>query len=113
MLLRKVIGAMECWRKKQYGCRAACSECVEKDTGEAPTAQQSASNDLLSDIANRVSRHLPEGWVLSLNIENGSAWVSLENTNKQYGRFPMLPDAADKTLLEQINDALCVANGFS
>lgn len=63
----------------------------------------------LSDMANAVCKHLPEGWEISLAMENGAAWVTLETPA---GDYALLPDQADKTLEEQINDALCVANGW-
>jgi hypothetical protein len=87
---------------------APCSTCAGRDS-KTHDAEQSASNAVLTDIANCVSGHLPEGWELSLCIENGSACISLKD-NK--GRWPSLPDSSDKTLMEQINDAVCVANGF-
>ena len=64
--------------------------------------------DALQDIANAVCRHTPPGYVISLCIEDGAAWVELGNDGE--GSIK-LPDSSDKTLLEQLNDALCVANG--
>lgn len=80
-----------------------------------PDAQASECCELLSafdfeDLANRICKHTPDGCVISVRFENGAAWVELhrdhcpENTP--------LPDSADKTMLEQINDALLVANGW-
>ena len=39
-------------------------------------------------------------------MERGAAWVMLHNQN---GDFVELPDSTDKTLEQQVNDALCVA----
>ena len=64
----------------------------------------------LQDIVNKVSKHTPEGNVISLCIEDGAAWVEL---GKDFVGCIKLPDSADKNLLEQLNDALCVANGWS
>ena len=54
--------------------------------------------------------HIPEGYEIRLCMEEGSAWVELwlpgENKTE-------LPEPADKTLLEQLNDAICVANGWA
>jgi len=66
--------------------------------------------EALQDIANKVSLHTPKGYVISLCIEDGAAWVEL---GKDFAGNIQLPDSADKNLLEQINDALCVANGWS
>jgi hypothetical protein len=64
----------------------------------------------LQETANKVCRHLPENMVLSLCMENGAAWVELGVD--RIGNVE-LPDFADKTLIDQINDALCVANGWT
>ena len=66
--------------------------------------------EALQDIANKVAQHTPEGCVISLCIEDGSAWVEL---GKHFAGNVQLPDSADKNLLEQLNDALCIANGWS
>ena len=60
-------------------------------------------------VANRVCEHLPEGYVLSLAMENGAAWVELVDAD---GNYVALPDSAEKNIDEQINDALCVACGI-
>ena len=77
-----------------------------------PTESSGLSHqaDALQAIANRVCQHCPSGYVISLCMEDGAAWVQLD---KGRAGFVGLPDAADKTLLEQLNDALCVANGWS
>jgi hypothetical protein len=62
----------------------------------------------VQDIVNTVCFHLAERCVISLCMENGSAYVELTRN----GRSVPLPDSTDKTLEQQINDALCVANGF-
>ena len=63
----------------------------------------------VSALAERVCMHLKEGYQIKLCMENGAAWVELVNP---HGGFPTLPDTSDKELIEQINDALCVANGW-
>jgi hypothetical protein len=65
--------------------------------------------DALQAIANAVSAHTPPGFVIGLNIEHGAAWVELWGGGAGYAD---LPDSAGKTLLEQLNDALCIANGW-
>lgn len=60
--------------------------------------------------ANKVAEHLPLGYTLSLRIERGSAWVELASPRES--PIP-LPDAADKTLVQQVNDALCIARGWA
>ena len=64
----------------------------------------------LQDIAHKVALHTPKGYVISLCIEDGAAWVEL---GKDFAGNIHLPDGADKNLLEQLNNALCVANGWS
>lgn len=60
-------------------------------------------------LTNAVCKHLPEGWQIHICMENGSAYVDLYDPR---GHDVDLPDQADKTLEQQVNDALCVANGF-
>lgn len=57
-------------------------------------------------LANRVCKDLPDGFVITIAMENGSAWIELINSN---GAEMALLDAADKSLDEQVNDALCTA----
>ena len=63
---------------------------------------------ILQTIANDVCGNIPEEWVISLRMEFGSAWVEASNPDYEAAT---LPDSADKSLLEQIGDALCVAKG--
>ncbi len=72
--------------------------------------------DNLQIIANRICKHTPEGFEISLHFNDDCAYVSLwriKQQNNQVVGHVELPDDADKSLLEQLNDALCVANGFS
>ena len=66
-------------------------------------------NESIEDVINKVCGHLPGGYEMQLNMESGSAWVSLVDGA---GLYLKLPDQADMTIMEQLNDALCVANGF-
>lgn len=72
---------------------------------EAQLAERDSNS--IDVVANRVCKHIPGDCVISLCMENGAAWVELGKDRK--GRVD-LPDSADKTLIEQLNDALCVAN---
>lgn len=60
----------------------------------------------LCDVANAVCKHIPAGCEIRLCMENGAAFVTL--TTKD-GRYAELPDSADKSLEEQIKDALVCA----
>lgn len=60
-------------------------------------------------LSNRVCQHLPDGWELRLCMEKGAAWVTLHNPE---GDCIELPDAGDKSLEQQVNDALCEAIGW-
>ncbi len=57
----------------------------------------------LRDVANKVSKDIPEGWIISLQIEKGAAWVECCDPD---GRRVPLPDSTDKSLREQLYDAL-------
>ncbi len=68
-----------------------------------------ADNNNLTDnvqfVSSMICKSLPEGYMLNLCHEHGAAWVSLYK-----GGDPIdLPDRADKTLLEQIADAIGAA----
>ena len=63
----------------------------------------------MEDTINKVCKHLAGGWIVALNMEHDAAWVELIDPT---GRCHKLPDSTDKTLLEQLNDALCVANDW-
>lgn len=65
--------------------------------------------DKLQELVNKISQHMPVGYELSLHIEHGSAWVELHTDHTSID----LPDSADKTLVEQLNDALRIANGWT
>lgn len=60
----------------------------------------------VEELANQICEFIPEGFELSINFEDGCAGVTLST---QTGWLE-LPDSADKSLAEQINDALNVAN---
>ena len=61
----------------------------------------------MENIINKICQQIPPGHVIKLHMENGAAWVSLVNANDD---DITLPDSADMTIIEQLNDALCVAN---
>ena len=64
----------------------------------------------LTGIANDVSSRMPGGYETRICIENGAAWVTLISPS---GYGETLPDAADKTLFDQLNDAVHEANKWS
>ena len=61
----------------------------------------------IEDAANKVCANLPDGCVVALCMEEGAAWVELFDPQ---GDRRLLPDSADKTLIEQLNDAVDMAN---
>lgn len=85
--------------KRRNGTECAYLAC-EAPGGEAASVK---------DVANTVAQFLPLGYTLSLRVERDEAWV--EVTDPREVPVP-LPDAADKSLYQQINDALCVACGW-
>lgn len=64
----------------------------------------------MEDVINKICGHLPEGLEIQLCMENGAAFVTL--LDRGNGSHIKLPDSTDKTIVEQLNDAMCVANGF-
>jgi len=67
----------------------------------------------LQGIANSVCQHCPPEYEIRLCMEDGCASVELWYIEASMDSRIDLPDSADKELLEQLNDALCVANGWS
>ena len=46
---------------------------------------------------------LPDGYVIEVNVENGSAWVNMYGPN---GSDIELPECVDCTLAEQVQEAM-------
>lgn len=64
----------------------------------------------IDTVANEICRDIPDGYELRLCMERGAAWVTLHD---EEGDLIGLPDVADKTLAEQLAEALIVArNGW-
>jgi len=57
---------------------------------------------------NTVCAHTPHDFVLHVCVENGAAWVEVWMD----GEYVKLPDSADKAISEQLNDVICIINGF-
>ena len=64
----------------------------------------------VQEIANTVAQFLPDGYEIRLCLERGAAHVELWAGCGDID--VLLPDATDKSLYQQINDALCVACGW-
>lgn len=78
-----------------------------EDEGRTMSTQQTDDGQMfVLAMANRVCQHLPEGWELRLCMERGAAWVTLYNPE---GDCIETPDAADKSMEQQVTDALRVA----
>lgn len=99
---------MNCKYEPECGKTRHCEECAD-GSGSRMSALLNAT--ALQEIANAVCRHVPEGCEVSLHMENGAAWV--EATKHNGATNVAMPDSADKTLLEQLNDGLCAVNGWS
>ena len=90
----------------------------EAEAGEEITVRLSHCTFTMMDrgpipaqaTAERVCKHLPEGFEIHLCMEHGAAWVKLLDA---HGDSVELPDSADKSIDEQLNDALCVATGWT
>jgi hypothetical protein len=62
----------------------------------------------MEEIINKICGQLPEGFMINLGMENGAAWVELI----QPSGMTIDIDGGDSTITEQLNEALCMANGF-
>jgi len=63
----------------------------------------------MDEIANKVCGALPEGWEVTLTMENGAAWVDLFDDE---GHIVDLPERDDRSLEWLLNEALIIANGW-
>ena len=64
---------------------------------------------ILQEIADGVCGNLPEGFIVHLCMEKGSTWVVL--TDNQSGCLLHDIDGTDKTLYNQLNEAVEKAGG--
>lgn len=60
----------------------------------------------LEQMVEKVRKLLPLGWELSICIESATAWITLHNPE---GYRQKLPDATDKSIDEQIDEAIFIA----
>lgn len=58
------------------------------------------------ETINKICEQLPEGWFIKLFLDSTGAWVDLVAPD---GKYPSLPDVSGKTIIGQLEDALCVA----
>ena len=59
------------------------------------------------EVIEKVCKQLPKEWEIQLHLENGAAWVTLENILLEE---VVQIESTDKTMEEQLNEALCIAN---
>ena len=60
----------------------------------------------LLNTINKVCRDLPDDWTVMIVMERSTAFVECYDDD---GGIVILPDSADKTLQEELHDALQVA----
>jgi len=66
------------------------------------------TTETLECLVNRICGELPNGYEISLKLENGYGGVVLTDC---HGNDVELPETAGKTIMDQLLDALNVANG--
>lgn len=87
-------------------------ELVDRGSEVTIQRRERAARDnslALDEIIDNACRCLPDGIQVELCMENGSAWVELWRIDEYGGDELELPDAADKSLQEQIIDAVATA----
>jgi len=62
----------------------------------------------MEEIINKICGRLPDGFMINLHMENGAAWVELITPSGMIDDI----DGGGETLVEQLNEALCIATGF-
>ncbi len=66
-----------------------------------------SSEIILQETANETCRNVKPGYTIKLAMEEGAAWVELTGPD---GYEIDLPDSADKTIEQQINDAIAASH---
>lgn len=62
----------------------------------------------MEETINKICGQLPEGFIVNIGMENGAAWVELITPEGLIRDI----DGGGQTITEQLNEALCMANGF-
>jgi hypothetical protein len=57
----------------------------------------------IDEAVNIAAGHLPEGWIVAIEVERGAGWVALHDGDGEAVDFDTSPD---KTLGEQLHDAV-------
>ena len=83
---------------------------VKVQSPQQPRAVVPNDDLLLQDAANKICKHLPEGFEIRLCMENGAAWVEMRDDHVDVSG---LVDTDDICLATQLNNALCVARGWT
>lgn len=70
---------------------------------------------MIEETIKKICEQLPEGWTIKLCMSHGEVQegggLSVDLIDPQ-GKYPSLPDASGKTIVEQLNDALLIAKGW-
>ena len=64
----------------------------------------------MKDVIEKICGQLPDGFEIQLYMEKGAACVTLTDGD---GRYRNLPDTTDKTLADQLAEALFVAEALA
>lgn len=92
---------------------------MSNETTEPETAADQAGRDMsdllaaippsIDEVVNKAAEHLPRGYVINIMVEHEGWAVTLEKPN---GTVIDNIDGGDG-LISDVNEALCIANGFS
>jgi len=82
------------------------NQLMEIISSSSDPAGYVAAHKDLGDIVEHCAGTLPDRWIIGIGIENGAAWVEIFD---QDGDKVEPPDSVDRTLSEQVFDALQLA----
>ena len=75
-----------------------------------PKAEILASVPSMGEVVNKAAKHLPDGWEIRICIEKWAATVELSDPD---GNVTHIEGGNDSGIVGEVNDAICIANGFS
>lgn len=64
----------------------------------------------MGEVVNKAAKHLPDGWEVRICIEKYAGTVELVDPD---GNVTNIEGGNDSGIVGEVNDAICIANGFS
>lgn len=90
---------------------------AQQESGGSPGAALLAGNESeitascpsMGEVVNKAAKHLPPGWIIAIEVEKDGYDVKLRRPSG----LSTSVDGGDGGIIGDVNEALCIANGFS